>query len=176
MTPFLNYFFFLFSPLCTAVTLKVAGTYSHKVMDKLCGITTRRNRCRVSSTRITGHQCDPSVVAAAWSVCGWCKSPVVCPFPFLLSVSPSSCCCRGGEPGKGQQVPLVPSVLRNEDRRLSPPMISQNLSEVGMDKHSQNYSFTSFLLIMQMFRGRRGDCIAADFCALSVPLGSVHSS
>ena len=44
------------------------------------------NRCHASSTKITGHPCDPSVVAAAWSVCRWHKLLVVHPLPFLLSV------------------------------------------------------------------------------------------
>jgi len=55
-------------------------------MDKLHAITTCRNRCRLSSAEITGHQCDPSVVAATRSVCGCRVALVVHPLPFLLSV------------------------------------------------------------------------------------------
>lgn len=55
-------------------------------------------------------------------------------------------------------------------------MIPQNLSEVGTVRRSQNYSFNSFLLIMQMFQGKHRASIAADFYMLLVLLGSVHSS
>lgn len=144
-------------------------------MDKLCGITTCRNRCCVSSTEFTGHQCDPSVVAATGSACSWHVSLVVSPLPFLLSVrlsvSPSSCWCWGVEQVEGQQISVIPSVLRNQDCKLSPSVISQNVSEAGTMRHSKNYFFNSFLLIMQIFWGKHKDGITTDFYVLSVPVG-----
>lgn len=66
-----------------------------------------------------------------------------------------------------EQVSLILSVLRNQDCIFSLTMIFQNLSEAGAVRHSNNYSFYSFLLVMQMFQGKCRDGIAADFCVVS---------
>lgn len=95
---------------------------------------------------------------------------------FCPSLSLSSVWCWGREQAEGQQVSLIPSVLRNWDCKLSPTVISQNHGEAGTVKCSKNYPFNSFLLIMQMFQGNLKDNIVTGFYALSLPLGSPHSS
>lgn len=81
---------------------------------------------------------DPSV----WPLrCGsplvsWCVPLVPCPPPFCLPVSPSSPWGWEGQWIERQQISLIlPSVFKNQDCKLPPSMLSQNLSEAGTVKH-----------------------------------------
>lgn len=112
---------------------------------KLCGITTCRNRCHMSSTKITGHQCCGKRMVSLWLACmsgGMSFSlPSVC-----LSLHPLTG-VGGGSRSKGSRSLSFPLSLEtgitNSFHDFPKPQWgrnSQTLKELLFQQFSTNYA------------------------------------